>query len=142
MRLPVVNLIEKSSPKSFNNGIVYHIFGSQNICTMISRQYTQLFYNLYAGATECGKPLGGCNFGNNLAVNVPKSHRGKVDVFCLENFRSRHNFTIWNPVCNLPLRIILKPRTLSCRRDTFTESGVTLKVSRRTHKLANFKDLP
>ena len=59
------------------------------------------FTKFFAGATESGKSMGGCNFGNILPINVPKSHSGKIQVFSLKNSNFL-DFTIRNPVSTIP----------------------------------------
>ena len=86
-RLSAVIFIRKNRSKSFYNGIVYNGVGFKCICTNISRQYTELFYKLFTTATESGRSMGGCNFRNNLPINVPKCHGGKLFVFWRETFR-------------------------------------------------------
>ena len=53
-RLNVVNFIEKSWSKSINSRFVYNSVGFWCVCTTVSKQYTQLFYELFAGAIETG----------------------------------------------------------------------------------------
>ena len=86
--------------------------GSKSICTAFPRQYTQLSYKRFTGATAPVRSMGGRSFGNILPVEVPHCQRGKVHVFWYTNFQSCQNFTIWNPVFNLALQILLKPWTL------------------------------
>ena len=38
------------------------------------------FTTFFAGATESGVAMGGCNFGNILRINVPKCYRWKIYV--------------------------------------------------------------
>ena len=87
MRLSAVNFIRKSWWKSFNDGVVYNRVAFKCICTTISRQYTELFYKLFTRATESGRSMGGCSFGNILPINVPKGHGGKIYVFWQETFK-------------------------------------------------------
>ena len=65
----------------------------------ISRQHTQLFYRLFAGAAESAGPgpMVGCKFGKILNFHVPKSQKGS-SCFLMRNFQSRQSFTLWNPV--------------------------------------------
>ena len=74
--------------------------------------------------------MGGCSFRNILPINVPKCHGEKI-CFLTRKFQSRRNSTIWNLVFTLPLRILLKPWTLSFKKDTITAKF----VSRRTQKV-------
>ena len=45
--------------------------------------------------------------------------------FLTRNIPSREVFTIWNLVFTLPLRILLKPSTLSFKKDTITAKAVS-----------------
>ena len=81
MRLSAVNFIRKSCSKSFNNGNIHNRVGFKCICATISRQNTELPYKLFTRATDSGKSMGGCTFGNILPINVPKYHGGKIYVF-------------------------------------------------------------
>ena len=76
--LSVINFIEKSLSKSINNVVFYNRVGFYCNCTTISRQNTQLFCKLLTATTECGRSMGGLNFGNILPINVPKTPRGKI----------------------------------------------------------------
>ena len=56
--------------------------------------------------------------------------------FLITIFLSRLKFTIWSPVSTLPLRILLKPWTLSFEKHFHhSESYMTIKVSRRTQNV-------
>ena len=87
MRLSAVNFIRKRWSKSFNNGTVYNRVGFKCICTTISRQYTELFYKLFARATETGWSMGGCNLRNIVPINVPKCYGREIYVFWQETFK-------------------------------------------------------
>ena len=58
---------KKSWSNSFNNTVVYIGTGFQG--KTISRQYTQLLYDLFAGANKTGRSMGCCNFGIDPSVN-------------------------------------------------------------------------
>ena len=124
MRLSAVNFIKKSWSKSFNNGIAYNRVGFKRICSIISRQNTELFYKLFTRATDSGRSMGGCNFRNILPFNIPKSHGGKIYVF-LDKNQSRQKSTIWDLIFTLPLRILLKPWTLWFKNDAITAKTVS-----------------
>ena len=55
MKLSAVIFFRMNWSKSFNNGIVYNRNGFKCICTTISRQYTELFYNFFTRAIEFGR---------------------------------------------------------------------------------------
>ena len=62
--------------------------------------------------------------------------RGEILCFVRRNFQSRHNCTIRNLVFTLPLRILLKPWTLSFKKDTITAKSVSqLKCLEENKKL-------
>ena len=69
--------------------------------------------------------MGGCNFGNVQPVNVPKCHGGKVYVFWIKNFQSGQNVSISKPVFIIPIRILLKPWTLSFKKETISAKPVS-----------------
>ena len=101
----------------------------------ISRQYSQLSYNIFTGASQYRRSMGGCSSGNILPVIVPKRHREKIYVLLLKFNRSRLNFTIWSGDSKLPLRIILKLWTLIQERNKHSEICIPLKMSWRTEKV-------
>ena len=72
MRLSAVKIIRKTWSKSFNTRIVYNRVGFRCICATISRQNTELFCKLFTRATESGRSMGGCNFGNIVPINAEK----------------------------------------------------------------------
>ena len=45
--------------------------------------------------------------------------------FMIKKLHFRLNFTVWNPVSNLPLRILLKPWTIWFNKDTITAKAVS-----------------
>ena len=117
MRLSAVNFTRTSWSKSFNDGIVYNRLGFKFICDTISRQNTELFYKLFTRATESGRSIGGCKSRDILSSMYQMSRKEKL-CFLTRNFQSRQNSTIWNLVFTLPFRILLKPWTLSFKKDT------------------------
>ena len=145
-RLSAVSFIRNSWSKSFNKGIVYSRVGLKRICAIISRQYTELFYKPFTRATESGRPMVDCNFGNILPFTVPKCHGGKIYVFWHKTFKvvrillyeswslPFHNGCCW---CQT---------TLIQERHNHRENCITVKVSRRTQKveiyLANERSVP
>ena len=121
MRLSAVNFIRKNWTESFNNRIAYNRVGFKCICATFSRQNNQLSYKFLTRATECGKSMGSCNFGNILPIKVLKCYcviEGKFKLFDENNFQSCLNFTIWNPVLTVPLGILLTPWTATIKKDT------------------------
>ena len=125
MRLSAVNFIRKSWSKSFNNGIVYSRVSFKCICATVSRQYTELFYKLFTKATEFGRSMVGCNFRNNPTHQCTKIPRRENVCLLSRNFQSRLNSTICNLVLILALGILLKPWTLSFKKDTITAKIVS-----------------
>ena len=66
-------------------------------------------------------------------------------MFLTRNFQSRQNFTIWNLIFTLPLRILLKSRTVSFKKDTITAKIVSqlrcLEESKKLEFTLKMKDL-
>ena len=87
MRLSMVNFTRKIWSKTLNKGIVYIRVDFCCFCTTVFKQYTHLFYQIFAGSTESGGPMGGCNFRNILPINVPKCNGGKSYVLWQETFK-------------------------------------------------------
>ena len=73
----------------------------------------------------------GCNFRNILPINVPKCSGGNL----IRNSQSNQTSITYNLVFSLPLRILLKPRTFSIKKDNRSENFIGSKVSRRTQKV-------
>ena len=64
------------------------------------------------------KIKGRLQFRKKLTCQCTKVSQWENSFFLIEkNFQSWLNFTIWNPVCTLPLRILLKPWTLWFKKD-------------------------
>ena len=108
---------------------------------MYLHNFFQIIHSaLVTGATESGGPMGGCSFGISYPSMYHHGTEGKFMLF-LESFRSRRNFTIWNLVFALLLRILLKPRTFSFRSHTNTAKAVSqlrgLKERKKLVYLAN-----
>ena len=76
--------------------------------------------------------MGVCNFGNNILINVQKCWRENL-CFLSQNFPNLN--IIWNPVCTIQLPILWKPWTRPFKRNTITETSITVKVSRKTRKV-------
>ena len=55
--------------------------------------------------------------------------------FLTKNFRIRQISTIWNLVFAFPLRIILKLRKLSFKKDNRSGSFITVRISRRIQRV-------
>ena len=113
-------IFHQSRSESFNNGLVYIRVGFKCICATNSRQYTELFYKLYARATESGRSIFRLQFQKYPTHQRTKMSRRENLYFLTTNFQSRQNSTIWNLVFTLPLWINLKPWTLSFKKDTNT----------------------
>ena len=111
--------------KSFINEVFNKSVGFICIRTVFSRQKTQFFHKLFNVATKSGRSMGGCNFGNISLIIVPKCHGGKNHFCRWKTCQSCFNFTIWNRVCTITLRILLKPIKLSFKRDTTTAKAVS-----------------
>ena len=133
-RLSGVNFTEKVWSKSFSNAIFHKRVSFWSICTSKSRQNTQFFSKLFTGATESGRSMGVCSFGNILPINVPKCHRSKFHVFWWNNFQSRLIFTICNPVSNLLSLILLKPWTTSFKKTTVLAKALSPLKCLEEHK--------
>ena len=54
-----------------------------------------------------------------------KMSRREILCFLTRNFQSHQNFITWNLVFTLPLRMLLKPRTFSFKKDTITAKTVS-----------------
>ena len=52
MKISEANFIRNTTSKSFYKEIVYKTVGFKSICATISRQYSELFYNIFFGAAE------------------------------------------------------------------------------------------
>ena len=74
---------------------------------LIPENILSSFTNFFAGATESEAPVGDSNFGKILRINVLKMLQRGSSCFLIKNFRSRHYFTMWNPLKTRPLRILL-----------------------------------
>ena len=57
-----------------------------------SGKSTQLFFKLFNGATESGRSMGVCKFGNILPFNISKRHKEKVHVFCQKKLTKSSEF--------------------------------------------------
>ena len=64
-------------------------------------------------------------FQNYATYHCTKMSWSKNLCFLTRNFQSLQNSTIWNLVFTLPLRILLKPWTLSFKKDTTTAEIVS-----------------
>ena len=67
----------------------------------------------------------GDNFTKHSTHQCTKLSRRERLYFLARNFQSHHNSTIWKLAFTLPLRILLKPGTLSFKKDTFVTKFVT-----------------
>ena len=133
MTLCAVNFIRKSWSKSFNKGIVYNRVGFKCICATISRQYTELFYKIFTGATEIGWSMGGCNFRKILPINVPKRYEGKNYVFWQSTLKV---IRILLPGLYPSITDIVEAmNTLLQERHNHSKICTTVKVSGRTQKV-------
>ena len=120
MRLSAVNFVRKSWSKSLNNGIVYNRVGFKCIWATVSRQKTQLFYRFLTKRNWIWKVIGRLQFQKYPTHQCTKKSRREKLCFLTRNFRNGQNSIIWNLVFTLPLRIMLKPWTLSFKKDTTT----------------------
>ena len=134
MRLSAVNFIRKSWSKSFNNRIVYNRVGFKCICTTISRQNTEIFYKLFARATESGWSMGGCNFRNILPINVPKCYGGEI-FFDKKLSNSSGIFYLERGLYPSITDIVEAMNILIQKRHNHSEICIKVKVSRRTQKV-------
>ena len=135
-RLSAVNFIRKSWSKSFNNGIVSTRVGFNSICTILSRQYIELFYKIFFNrATESGRSMGGCNFRKILTIKVAECHAGKIYVFWQKNSKLSE-FYYLEPGLYLSLTDSVEAMIfLIQERHNHSENCITVKVSRRTQKV-------
>ena len=138
VRLYVANLIEKSWWKSFNNALLYNSVGLQCICQVFSRQYTQFLYKVFAGATESGGAMGGCNFENILPNNVPKCSGEKLYVFDTKPSSSSEFYFLKPGLYNSITDIVEAMNMLIQEGRNHTETSIAVKVSRRTQKVAMY----
>ena len=139
MRLSAVNFNRKSWSKSFNNGIVYNRVGFKCICAFFSRQYTELFYQLFTRATESGWSMGGCNFRKNLLINVPKCYGLKTYVLWQGTFKVIR--ILLSGTWSLPFHYgNCWSHKLSHSRKTQSQGKCfTVKVSRRTQNVEIYR---
>ena len=142
MSLSTVNFIRKSWSKSFNNGIVSNRVGLKCIWANTSSHNTELFYKF---STWIWKANGRLQFRENLTHQGTKKSRRENLCFSTRNFRIRQNSTIWNLVFTLPLRILLKPGTLSFKKNTITAKTVSqlkcLEERKKSRFTLQMKDL-
>ena len=77
--------------------------------------------------------MGGCNFGNILHINVPKSHRGKV--FDKKLSKSSQLFYLEPGPYPSITDIVETLNTLIQERYNYSEICITVNVSQRTQKV-------
>ena len=134
-----------SCAKSFNNGIIFNRIAFYCIRKTISRQYTQLFYKPFTGATEYGRSMGGCNFGKSLPINVKNCHRGKSFVFSHKKLSDSSEFHYLEPDIYLLITDTVEAtNTLTQERHNHIENYITVKLPWRPQKLSftlQIKDL-
>ena len=116
---------QKELIKVINKAIVSNRVGFKLICATIARQYTELCYKLFSRAAETGKTMGGCNFRNILHIIEPKCYGPIIYVFWQETFKFVRILLSGNLVFTLPLRLFMKPWTLSFKKDTITAKVVS-----------------
>ena len=133
MRLSEVTFIRRSWSKSYNNGIVYKRVRFKCSCTTFSRQYTELLYKLFTRATESGRSMGCCNFGNNrMYQNVTE---GKF-MFFDEKLQKSSEFYYLEPGHYPSITDIVEAmNALIQEKHNHNENCVTVKMSRRTQKV-------
>ena len=119
MRKSAVNFSRKSWSKSFNNGLAYHRFGFKCICTTISMQNTERFYKTLPEQLNLEYQWEVAISKKSYPLRYQMSRRWNLR-FLTKKFQSGQNSTVWNLVLTLPLRILLKPSTLSFKKNTIT----------------------
>ena len=135
MRLSAVNFIRKIWSNSLNSGIVYNRIGFKCICTTISRQYVELFHKIFTRATESGRSIGGCNFKNIPAINVPKCYTGQNYVFFSQKLsKSSEFYHLESGFYPSITDIVEAMNILIQERHNHSENCIKVKVSRRTQK--------
>ena len=71
-------------------------------------------------------------------ISYPSMYRNATEgkfMFFDKNLQRRFSFIIWNPVSAPPLRIFLKPWTLSFKRHNHSKSCIKVKVSQWTQQV-------
>ena len=125
MRLSAVIFIKKSWSKSFNIGIAYNGVGFKCIWATLSRQYTEHFYKLFYQSNWNWMVKGRLQFQKYPTHQCTKMLRRENLCFLTRNFQSHQNSITLNLIFTLPLRILLKPWTFSCKKDTITAKTVS-----------------
>ena len=138
MTVTAVNFMRKIWSNSFNNGIVYKKVGFICICATFSTQKFELFHELLTRATESGRPMGGCNFANILAINVPKCHGGKIYVFWQKTFKVIRFHFLEPGLYSSNTDIVEVMNTLIKERHNHNENCITVRVYRRTQKVDTY----
>ena len=77
----------------------------------------------------------GCNFRNILPINVPKHTEGYFKFFDEKPSKSMSTYSIEPGLYNSITDIVEAMNTLIQERNNYTETCITLKVSRRTQKI-------
>ena len=125
LRLSVVNFIKKVDRshlwmESFTKGLVSnasaHLFPDSTLSCFTDFLPEQLHLKgqCEVAVSEISYP----SMYQNVTV-------GNFTFFDIKNFQSRLNFTICNPVSTFPLRILLKPWTLSFKKNPITARVVS-----------------
>ena len=126
MRKNVVNFVKMSWSKSFSNGFVYNRVGFYCICTNYPRQYTQLLLHYFVPEQLNLELQWEVAFLEISCHHCTKMlQRGCWCFFDKENFQCRQKFKIWKSVCTFLIQILLKPWTLSFKKDTITAKMVS-----------------
>ena len=86
---------------------------------------------LLTRATECGRSVGGCNFGNILPINILKCYWGKIHVFWWKQLSKLFEFYYMGP--GLDIRDFVDTmNTRNQERHNHSEDCIIVKASRKT----------
>ena len=135
MRLSAVYFITENWSNLFNNGVLYWTIDFKCIFGTFSEHYSQLFYKLFIGATESGRSMRGCKFGNILPGNVLKCHRREIHVFWKQNTKSFEFYSLEPCLYTSVTDIAETNKTLCQKGHNRSDSCITVKLSRRMQNL-------
>ena len=135
MRPSAVNFMRKKWSKSFKNGIVYNGDGFKCICTIVSRQNTELFYKLFNRATESGRSRKVAISEKSYPSMYQNVTEGKFMFFDKKRPISSE-FYYLEPGLYSPITDIVEAmKTLNHKRHNHSDFCITVKVSRRKQKV-------
>ena len=120
----MVNSTKRMWSKSFNDGIAYNRVGTKCISTAVSRYWSPLFSNFLPEQLKVqGQSM--VAFSEYSTLKWNKMLKNKFMFFHENHLASRQHFTMWNPVYFHALRILLKPWTISFKKDPLTTKSAS-----------------